>query len=54
MAVQLGFRLKPYSNIGSYSKVYIIHITKVLLNVTGVVWEGYDETTAVRDIRPND
>jgi len=36
----------------SYSKVYIIHITKLLANINGVVPEGCDETTTVRDTEP--
>jgi deoxyribodipyrimidine photolyase-like uncharacterized protein len=36
----------------SYRKVYIIHITKLLVIIMGVVQEGFDETTAVRDIEP--
>ena len=36
----------------SYRKVYIIHITKLLVIIKGVVQEGFDETAAVRDIEP--
>ncbi len=35
----------------SYSKVYIIE--KLLANINGVVPEGCDETTTVRDTEPD-